>query len=67
MLLTHLVLIINREHDPYYEGEPGKINLERLYESLFELTELGILDLRKDALLRTQIFYSMCDTVELCR
>jgi aldehyde:ferredoxin oxidoreductase len=57
------------EHDPYYEGEPAKLNLDRLME--FDLKDptppgsLGHEKVRYAAY--TQICYSLLDTLELCQ
>jgi len=57
------------EHDPYYEGEPAKLNLDRLME--FDLKDptapgsLGPEKVRYAAY--TQICYSLLDTLELCQ
>jgi aldehyde:ferredoxin oxidoreductase len=57
------------EHDPYYEGEPAKLNLDRLME--FDLKDptppgsLGPEKVRYAAY--TQICYSLLDSLELCQ
>jgi aldehyde:ferredoxin oxidoreductase len=57
------------EHDPYYEGEPAKLNLDRLME--FDLKDptppgsLGPEKIRYAAY--TQICYSLLDSLELCQ
>jgi aldehyde:ferredoxin oxidoreductase len=57
------------EHDPYYEGEPSKLNLDRLME--FDLKDptapgsLGPEKVRYAAY--TQICYSLLDSLELCQ
>jgi len=57
------------EHDPYYEGEPAKLNLDRLMElDLKEPTAPGSLGPEKVRFAAyTQICYSLLDTLELCQ
>lgn len=57
------------EHDPYYEGEPAPLNLDRLKElDLKEPTEPGSLGPEKVRFAAyTQICYSLLDTLELCQ
>lgn len=57
------------EHDPYYEGEPAKLNLDRLMEfDLKDPTPPGSLGSEKVRFAAyTQICYSLLDTLELCQ
>ena len=57
------------EHDPYYEGEPAKLNLDRLMEfDLKDPTPAGSLGPEKVRYAAyTQICYSLLDTLELCQ
>lgn len=57
------------EHDPYYEGEPAKLNLDRLMEfDLKDPTPAGSLGPEKVRFAAyTQICYSLLDTLELCQ
>ena len=57
------------EHDPYYEGEPAKLNLDRLKElDLKDPTSPGSLGPEKVRYAAyTQICYSLLDTLELCQ
>jgi aldehyde:ferredoxin oxidoreductase len=57
------------EHDPYYEGEPAKLNLDRLKElDLKDPTTPGSLGPEKVRYAAyTQICYSLLDTLELCQ
>ena len=57
------------EHDPYYEGEPAKLNLDRLKElDLKDPTPPGSLGPEKVRYAAyTQICYSLLDTLELCQ
>lgn len=57
------------EHDPYYEGEPAPLNLNRLMElDLKEPPVPGSLGPEKVRFAAyTQIFYSLLDTLELCQ
>jgi aldehyde:ferredoxin oxidoreductase len=57
------------EHDPFYEGEPSKLNLDRLMElDLKDPTTPGSLGPEKVRYAAyTQIYYSLLDTLELCQ
>jgi aldehyde:ferredoxin oxidoreductase len=57
------------EHDPYYEGEPAKLNLDRLMEfDLKDPTPAGSFGPEKVRFAAyTQICYSLLDTLELCQ